>query len=314
MTPVPYLQQLGACVPATRTSVGDLRERLGLTESQVRLYVKFLGLDRIAVADDLELADLLVAAGRAALGDSDPGDVRWLLHTHTLHLVAPTQPVLDQVRERLGLVNASAFAVSHLDCVAGLHAVGLAGHLLAGADSAARVLVTAGEKVVSPPLRVIPGMSIMGEAAAACLVGPGPGGDEVLAVSTRTLGQFYRGHDAPPDVRATYRQRYAELLCAVLRDAVDRAGVASADLAAILPHNVNRVSWRQVADHFGYPLDRVFLDNLPRLGHCFGADPFINLLDARVLGRVGPGDVVALASAGLAGTFCVVVLRLGDRR
>jgi 3-oxoacyl-[acyl-carrier-protein] synthase-3 len=105
---------------------------------------------------------------------------------------------------------------------------------------------------------------------------------------------------------------YVETLDAVLREALDRAGFSANEVTLVLPHNVNRLSWRQVADSMGIPLERIFLDNVAKLGHCFGADPFINLSDARSAGKVRPGDIVLLATAGLGATFAAMVVRVGE--
>ncbi len=48
-------------------------------------------------------------------------------------------------------------------------------------------------------------------------------------------------------------------------------------LDLVLPHNVNRYSWSTTARLLGLPLDRIYLENVPKTGHCFCADPFINL-------------------------------------
>lgn len=307
-----YIKQVGTFVPETSVSVLEMRDRLGLTDSQARLYTRFLGLDRIAVAPDSKLADMLTGAAESALHGADRAAVRHLIYTHTIqHIAPPSEQVLDDVRTRLGLPNASAFSVSHQNCVAGLYAVHLARYLLFDEPRGSLVLVLAGEKAFSRQVQLIPGTTIMGEAAAACLVGGDPGGDQVLAVSMRTLGQFYQCQDLPEDLQVEYKQCYVQTISEVLRDALDRAGFDAGELTAVLPHNVNRLSWRQVADNVGIPLERIFLDNVPRLGHCFGADPFINLSDARAAGRIRPGDVVLLATAGLGATFAAIVVRVG---
>lgn len=308
------LNQVGAFVPETTVSVHELRDELGLTDSQARLYTRFLGLDRIAVAPSSSLADMLVAAGEAALHGVDRSTVRHFVYTHTIqHVAPPSEHVLDGVRAALGLTASTAFSMSHQNCVAGLYAVQVAKYLLHGEPPEAQVLIMSGEKVFSPQVALIPGTTVMGEAASACLVGRDPDGDRVLGVAMRTLGQFYQCKDISPALQLEYKQLYVETLGGVIADALRRSGQDVGDVAIVLPHNVNRLSWRQVADHVGLPIGRVFLDNVGRLGHCFGADPFINLADARAAGRVREGDLVLLATAGLGATFAAIVVRAGSR-
>jgi len=91
---------------------------------------------------------------------------------------------------------------------------------------------------------------------------------------------------------------------------VSRAGLRMDDIALILPHNVNRLSWARVLKRMSVRgARRLFLENLSRLGHCFGADPFINLFDATESGRLRPGDHYVMTAVGLGATFSAAVLR-----
>jgi 3-oxoacyl-[acyl-carrier-protein] synthase III len=307
-----YLERLGAFVPDTTVSVEHLGGLVGLTASQIHFYTRFLGLDQIATAPGVDLADMLSAAGGQALHGVDRGDVRFLLHAHTgQHAAPPSWHLLEQVRSSLGLRNASALGVSHQNCVIGLYAFQLARYLLYDAQPQEKALIVIGEKVLGPSSYLIPDTTVMGEAAAAYLVGRSPGGDRIIGQATRILGRFYQGLGGSDDLKAEYKTVYLDTLTQVMRQALARSAVEASDLVAVLPHNVNRMSWKRVARELGVPADRIYLDNVAKLGHCYGADPIINLVTARAAGRVGPGDLVLLASAGLGASFGAAVVRLG---
>ena len=114
-----------------------------------------------------------------------------------------------------------------------------------------------------------------------------------------------------PELQGRYHESYVPALASVMRDAVQDAGLAIEDVSLVLPHNVNRFSWSETARLLGIPLARIYLDNIPRMGHCFAADPFVNLATARAEGATKPGDTVLLASAGQGGTFAAAVVRIG---
>jgi 3-oxoacyl-[acyl-carrier-protein] synthase-3 len=59
----------------------------------------------------------------------------------------------------------------------------------------------------------------------------------------------------------------------------------------------------------GVPKDRLLLDNQPELGHCFGADPFVNYQTACERGRLRPGDAYVMTAAGLGATLAAMVFR-----
>ncbi|WNI18949.1 3-oxoacyl-ACP synthase III family protein [Actinacidiphila sp. ITFR-21] len=293
----------------------ELSEPLALTSSQVLLFTRFLGLNRVAVAPGVELADMLTSAGEDALDGVDRDSVRYLVHAHTMqHAAPPSQHMLEDVRRRLGLRNASVFGLSHMNCVVGLYALQIARFLLDGAHPDEKVLVVTGDKILSHQIHLIPETTVMGEAAAAALVGRDPSGDRIVGRAVDVLGRFYQCLSCPEDLRMEYKQIYADRLSSVMRKAVEDAGCDPLDIAAVLPHNVNRLSWKRICAELGIPVERVYLDNVPKLGHCFSSDPFINLAAARESARVKPGDLVLMASAGLGAAFAATVVQVGEGR
>jgi 3-oxoacyl-[acyl-carrier-protein] synthase-3 len=128
----------------------------------------------------------------------------------------------------------------------------------------------------------------------------------------RILGRFYPAGDCSDELKLEYDRLYADTIGAVMREALDRAGIGPGELAAVLPNNVNRFSWGAVARVTGVPIERFYLDNIAELGHCFGADPFINLAHARAQGRVRPSDAVLMVTSGLGASFGALVARVGD--
>jgi 3-oxoacyl-[acyl-carrier-protein] synthase III len=307
-----FLEQVGAFIPDTSSSVKELIEPLRLTTGQTILYTRFLGLDRVVTATGLDLADMLTAAGESALRGVDRDHVRYLIHGHTMqHVAPPSRHMLDGVRRSLGLGNATAISISHQNCVIGLYGLQVARYLLHDADPRDKALIVTGDKILTQSIRIIPDTTIMGEAAAACLVGRSPRGDLIVGKAMRVLGQFYQCLGCPDDLKLEYKHIYQDVFTDVMRQALADAGIGAGDLAAVLPHNVNRLSWRQIASDLGLPASRVYLDNVSQLGHCFSSDPFINLATARAAGRVGPGDLVLMASAGLGASFAATVISLG---
>lgn len=316
------LERVSAYLPETELSGSELREYTGLTETQMKVYTRFLGFSKVRVANGTPLFDMLLSATRAALAGSDPGTVRYLLYAHTVQQVAPFGVnMADRLRDALDLRRASVFSISQQNCASGLYALNLAATLLAGEDATARALVVAGEQGFTETVRYIPGIALIGDGAAAALVGrcedtsPGalPRGDTVLGSYFITRGEFYRGVGLSPEREREYHRIYVPLFCTVIREAVRSAGLEIDDIAMVVPHNVNRLSWKGVAKALGIPLQRVYLDALPRFGHLQAGDPFVNLATLRANGGLAPGDRYVLAAVGLGATFGAVVLQAGDR-
>ncbi|WP_175010157.1 3-oxoacyl-[acyl-carrier-protein] synthase III C-terminal domain-containing protein [Cellulosimicrobium sp. TH-20] len=314
------LVDVGAHVPATRVPIRDLADELGLDHLELGVFERFFGLREVCTAPGQTLTDLLVAAARAVPGlAGNEHRVRYVLGARTIATVAPVgaNPLHDAAA-RLGLDHAVVWTLTQHACASALLAVDLAGRLLASdGDPDALALVLTGEKAFSPGSRLIEGTTIMGEGTAACLVaasGPTVGGSvrtpgsPVLAYATRTLGEYHQV-PLPEDLAGPFGVAYTEVLAEVVLEAVERAGLTLDDLALVLPHNVNRVSWRRLCARLALPLARVRLDDVPVTGHCFGADSFIGYAAARTEGRLRPGDPFLMVAVGLGATFSAMVLR-----
>lgn len=309
------LVDVGAHVPTTRVPIRDLADELGLDHLELGVFERFFGLREVCTAPGDDLADLLVAAARAVPGlAGNEHRVRYVLGARTIATVAPVgvNPLHDAAT-RLGLDHAVVWTLTQHACASALLAVDVAGRLLASdGDPDALALVLTGEKAFSPGSRLIEGTTIMGEGTAAVLVGADGSarraGSPVLSYATRTLGEYHQV-PLPEELAGPFGVAYTEVLAEVVLEAVERAGLVLDDLALVLPHNVNRVSWRRLCSRLGLPIARVRLDDVPVTGHCFGADSFIGYAAARAEGRLRPGDPFLMVAVGLGATFSAMVLR-----
>lgn len=306
------LAEVVAYLPARSVPIEDLAERLDLGPRQVKVFRRFHGLGSVPrQAPGETLVDLLVAAaGQLTTLPGRARDVRYVLHARGMPVVTPypVNPVRE-VAVRLGLPAAVAFTVTHQACATSLLAVDVAGRLLA-ADGVpgALALVLAGEKTWTRDAEIVPETSLFGEGAGACLVAADGPRDRVLSYVSRSRGDFDGRLVEDPALLARFQREYPESLAEVVLAAVERAGLTLADLQAVLPHNVNSVSWRQLARRIGYPVEQVLLDNVPVTGHSFAADAFLNHATATRRGLLTPGRPYLIAAAGLGATFSAMVL------
>jgi len=308
---VTALVAVSAYLPAQRVSIVDLSARLQLTSTQVKVFQRFHGLSEVC-RDEGTVHDLLTRTIRTLTAlRGNEHLVKYVLHARGMPAVVPypMNPLHDVCRQ-VGLGHAQAFTVTHHACATSLLAIDIAGRLLAAdGDPDAMALVLAGEKTFTRDAELVPETSLFGEGAGACLVRAGGDRDRLLAYVTHLRGDFDGRLVEDAELLGRFQREYPEALAAVIEAAADRAGLRLDDLALILPHNVNAVSWRRLSKRIGFPLDRVLLDNVPLTGHCFAADAFINYQTAAERGLLQPGDRYLIAAAGLGATFSAMVLQ-----
>ncbi|NGN68618.1 3-oxoacyl-ACP synthase [Streptomyces sp. A7024] len=259
----------------------------------------------------MSMREQLVSAGRRLAGlKGNEHRVSYVISGRTIPICAKaSQHPVHEAADELGLSHAQVFTVLQQACASGLAAVDLAGRLLAeDGDPDALALVLTGEKTHWKRARMLPGTTVMGESSAACLVSHRGGGDVLRGYVTRTYGE-YANVDLPGAYGEEFERRYPVMLTDAIRDAVAAAGIELDDLAWILPHNVNRISWARAAKLLDLPRSRILLDNVPVTGHCFCADGFVNYATLRESGRLRPGDFYLMAAVGLGATFAAAVFR-----
>jgi 3-oxoacyl-[acyl-carrier-protein] synthase-3 len=307
---VTALEAVATYLPDQRVPVESLAAQLGLRPIQVKLFKRFLGLAEIRLDPAGSLLDLLLAG--AARLDALRGrehQVRYVLYARTMPVVVP-YPLnpLHELCQALGLDHAMAFTVTHHACATSLLAVDIAGRLLAAdPEPGALALILTGEKAFTRDAQLVPGTSIFGEGAAACLVRADGPRDRMLAYATSTSGEFDGRLEDLPDLVARYEEEYPRALAEAMLAAVQQAGLRLDEISLILPHNVNVVSWQRLSRRIGFPADRVLLDNVPVTGHVFCADSFMNYATAISRDLLAPGDRYLMAAAGLGATFSAMV-------
>lgn len=305
------IEAVASYLPEQRVSVEDAAGRLGLTAMQTRLFRRFLGLAEIRLDPDGSLLDLLSAAlsrldglrGREHL-------VRYVLYARAMPVVEPYPAnTLRELCQAFGLGHAVSFTVTHHACATGLLAIDAAGRLLAGdGDRDALALVLAGEKAFTRDAQYVPGTSVFGEGAAACLISLDGARDRVLAYASSIRGEFDGRLDDFPEMASRFEKEYPLSVADAISAAVSEAGVSLAEISLILPHNVNAMSWRRLCRRIGFPLDRVLLANVAVTGHAFCADAFLNYTTAADRGLLQPGRRYLFAAAGLGATFSAMVV------
>jgi 3-oxoacyl-[acyl-carrier-protein] synthase-3 len=186
-------------------------------------------------------------------------------------------------------------------------------NLLAGLD-VSRALVISGryrqvllittDKVAAGGERISQ-FALSSDGAASCVV-------------TSEAGDLSTADSSPADPTAGGTDRYELLGCATAQQTADLdwAREISSDLARqvndrlltpwglklgdirVLAHaNIFKPLVMMKERQAGFDAGQLYLDNIARIGHCFAADPLINLVDRAALGDIGVGSYCLLATS-----------------
>ena len=179
----------------------------------------------------------------------------------------------------IGLGDIPAYGVNLNRCVNLLAGLDVARALVASGRYR-RVLVITTDKVADGADRMSQ-FALFSDGAASCVIATRAGGDWPLASSCWAA----RPRSRPRELEWT-NQISADLAKAGQRRRCSPAGLKLGDVAALMHANLFKPLVVMKERQAGFSTDQLYLDNITRFGHCFAADPLINLVDRLALGHV----------------------------
>jgi 3-oxoacyl-[acyl-carrier-protein] synthase-3 len=129
--------------------------------------------------------------------------------------------------------------------------------------------------------------ALFSDGAASCVVAAEPGADGFLLVATATAGDTA--------TLGPENEISADLARAVNEQLFGPRGMKPAEVDALMHTNVFKPLLVMKERQAGFDAGQLWTDNIARVGHCFAADPLINLVDRAALGHVRPGRHYLLA-------------------
>lgn len=133
-----------------------------------------------------------------------------------------------------------------------------------------------------------------------------PAGGSREPASARTVNE--RLHVMRMKGRDVYKFAVSQMERLIL-DTLADVGLELKDVSLLVPHQSNLRIIESACERLGLPESRVFI-NIQRYGNTSAASVPIALHEARVAGRMAPGDVVLLAAFGAGLTWGSVLMRV----
>jgi 3-oxoacyl-[acyl-carrier-protein] synthase-3 len=205
------------------------------------------------------------------------------------------------ITERLGLHEAAFTGLTLNRCTNLLAGIDIAAALVASGRHRTVLLVTA-DRVEQEADRMEQ-FALFSDGAASCLVSAEPYGSPVYEIVSAASAQANRdldwSHQISPDLSRAVNE-------ALLKP----GGMAVDDVAGLLHANLFVPILTMKERQAGFTAGQLDLHNVTRVGHCFAADPLINLVDRAATGRVSDGETFILA-VSVPGVRHGVLLRAG---
>lgn len=210
---------------------------------------------------------------------------------------------VEVVQSGIGLPGVPVYGLGLNRCVNLLAALDVAGAFVAGGRYD-RVLVVTTDRATSDADRLLP-YALLSDGAASCLVtGAGVGRDRYQLLGCAGAQD--------PGAMGSSDQISSDLARQVNDRLLAPREMRLTDVAGLMHANIFKPVVVMKELQAGFTLDQLYTDNIARVGHCFAADPLINLVDRVAAGHVAPDRHYLLASSVPGVRMGVLLRRLAD--
>ena len=328
--PVPRTRILGTgrYTPQKVVANSEVERRVDTTDAWIREHA---GIERRHVAAEGEVtSDMAAAAGRAAIEAAGltVADLDMII-VATVSGDSPMPATAVHVQQKLGADLIPSFDVAAA-CAGFLYAMTIADQFIA-AGTFKTVLVIGADllsRVTDPDDRTT--LPLFGDGAGAVVLGPASGDGRGI-LSTRihaegalaSVGGIPRGGSAEPmnQERLAQRKNFIRMkgqelfnvsvkhLTSYSMQALKAAGLTSAELDWVVPHQANRNIVQRISQRLGYSRAK-FVENLAEYGNTSAASIPIALDEAVKDGRIQPGQTVLMCALGAGITWGAAIVRM----
>jgi 3-oxoacyl-[acyl-carrier-protein] synthase-3 len=329
-TPAPRSRILGTgrYVPAKVVTNAEIEARVDTTDGWIRQHT---GIERRHVVAAGEVtSDMAAAAGRAAIEAAGltVADLDMIILA-TVSGDSPMPATAVHVQQKLGADLIPAFDVA-ASFAGFLYALTIADQFIA-AGTVKTVLVVGADALsrhVDPRDRV--GAALFGDGAGAVVVGPAEDdGRGILSTTIHADGTLAKlieipgGGSAEPmtaerlaDQRNKIHVEGPELFAVTVRhltsysmQALKAAGLTSAELDWVVPHQANRNIVEKISQRLGFSRQK-FVENVAEYGNTSAASIPIALDEAVRDGRIKPGQSVLMCALGAGLAWGAAIVRM----
>ncbi|MBI4032549.1 hypothetical protein HY374_02490 [Candidatus Berkelbacteria bacterium] len=306
------LSQLKYSLPARRTSVRELAVA-GQLHSRPETLTAF-GFESAYIAQDDELNPALAKSVHDLLASAQlsPSEIPLLIVATGSPAPSPAQDTpeaLEQfhfrsarLQHEIGAHEARALELVGQGCGTFVSALDLAARYLTTSDYSHALVVAADARPPGASRDVI--HNLMSDAAAAVLVSRRSPMLRIRGFYQQSQPYYWETATKREEVLASY----FPMTVRVITQALTAFNVPAEALRWIVPHNVGVRSWELVCRALKFPLDRVWLENVARVGHTVSCDHVINLVDMRSRGAIAAGDLLLLFTFGFGASWTAMLV------
>jgi 3-oxoacyl-[acyl-carrier-protein] synthase-3 len=320
------IESIAEYLPPRVATVSELGARGLLNRSGVTL--RSFGFETVHLAGEESNLDMAIAAAEKLLRESgiDRDEIGMILYAAALNSsstlwngngVSRPGSVLDLgnvhdlfkypgsvLQTRLDLPNAAVVGINQVGCASIFAALRMARALISTEDNLKTILCVSADKFPPDQPRDL-AYNLVSDGACAALVRRGAERNRIVECAHVTKGALWDSDTIENEIIAAYFPTAA----ALIERTLDKAGLTIDDIEVVIPHNVSLRSWEILGRLIKCPADRIYTNNIAKVGHTIASDNLLNLRHATDAGLVKKGDYMLLFTFGYGSNWASMVVQ-----
>ena len=249
------------------------------------------------------LEELAVDSGAATLRAAglDPSQIDALMVCST-RIPGPSEghgAFVENILTGIGLGDIPFYGQTLNRCVNLLASIDVASAFVASGRYR-RILVITTDRVTDEADRMT-NFALFSDGAASCVVSADEEGDDAYRILACATAQEAASLEWSNELSSDLSRQVNKLL-------LDPLGMKLDDVSGLMHANIFKPLVVMKERQAGFSAAQIYIDNIPRIGHSFAADPLINLVDRAALGHV-LGDHFYMLASSVPGSRIGVLLR-----
>lgn len=308
------IAKLAYRLPTHKKSIDQL-EKEGRINSSASLLSDF-GFKNCYIQEKIaKSTDLLLESAKEVVSEIDRNNVSriflysginsYLEKDNKENALELFQYPVAELRHTLELPKANSLAISQQGCSGLLSAIDIAYHLLESSDVENESMVCATVDVLPAGTKREIMYNVMSDAAASVLITKNSEKNRIVHFHQQILPYYW---DTPLHENELLAS-YFPMAQRAIESALSGAGLKISDIKWVVPHNVSLRSWEILAKLVHIPMEKIWTNNIARIGHTVSSDHIINLVDMEKEGALKKGDYLLLFTFGFGASWSCLILQ-----
>ncbi|OIU69825.1 3-oxoacyl-[acyl-carrier-protein] synthase III C-terminal domain-containing protein [Rossellomorea aquimaris] len=307
------ISNLSTYLPEDRESVGEIITRVGGRGSETKLMTRILGLNHVPIVKDGQRLEETLSIPLENLLDMESAEnLKLILYAHTIIPQVPSNyELLHKVASRYQLEHIDRYGISHLNCASIYKAIEVAKDFLLKQSEESKVLILCGDQTnFMPQARHLTKSSVIGDAASAMFISNYTEKNTILSTATLADTRFHNGIYSDSSELKNFNKSYMPNLNKLIDHILDEAGLTLNDVDWVVPHNVNKTTWRNFSEERDFNLEKILTEQINEIGHTYCTDAQLNFNFALRNNKIVPGDLCLWVGVGLGCYFGACLIRV----